>query len=270
MSAAPQGKYAEAAAETITETDEIEARSMMEHEGAPRRFRWASALAVSALLAVAAAAALAMSMGRELLGGADASDQAVGLQSEWAAKMDTGCGNWQDLAFGEAKEKVTLEQCKALCEVQPGCKQINYQADACGTSEGVAPGSCYLFGGDSFDSCIPETNTCWDLYDNPSPLPDGYKLQAAGTGCSNWEAIKLGDVKTVWSNEVCFKECQLTSGCTSFNFQKQDCQGNQQIGKGACYLFKDSCITEANSCWDLYSMTTAAVTTTADATTTGP
>jgi len=63
MSAVPQGEYAVAAAGTITETNEIEAQSLMQHEAVPRRFRWPSLLAVSVLLAVVATLSFALFKG---------------------------------------------------------------------------------------------------------------------------------------------------------------------------------------------------------------
>merc|ERR1712032_174490 len=157
-----------------------------------------------------------------------------------------GCADWKTSRI-EVIENVTKDDCDTACGITGGCKHTNYQPGQCGTSQGVAPGTCYLF-----SSCKTEPNDCWVLTNISGP--ELYSNQP-GQGCANWKDIKIGDASTGLTVDECGKLCAATSTCAQFNIQTSSCKDG--IAAGACYLFQAGCELQANDCWDLYTPETS-------------
>jgi len=81
-----------------------------------------------------------------------------------------------------------------------------------------------------------------------------WKLRLAQTGCSNMADIQLGKADVVDTADKCGERCNSTSGCIGFGYQSQG-QSECTAGggaKGSCYLWKASCSSVPNQCWDDY------------------
>jgi len=97
----------------------------------------------------------------------------------------------------------------------------------------------------------------------------------ATIGCSNWESIEIGVRASGLTLAQCQALCDADETCTMVNYQKDPCQPGFYVA-GGCLLFKGTCATERNECWELdykVEVTPAAtgnVTGTLLANTTGP
>jgi hypothetical protein len=80
----------------------------------------------------------------------------------------------------------------------------------------------------------------------------GLPTEQTGTGCSNFESIRLDLLEGLNLVDDCNKECRDRVGCTGFGFQPFDCGGDQAVGKGGCYLWLGDCTIEINHCWNNY------------------
>merc|ERR1719226_383983 len=109
-----------------------------------------------------------------------------------------GCSNWDRILLGSSSLP-SPHECMTTCSSTPGCASFNYQPGVCGTTEGVAPGTCYTYG----EGCVEKANTCWDLYYMSLPTPATWQLSASRTGCANWESIATGSTKTGLSSGEC-------------------------------------------------------------------
>merc|ERR1712032_1036432 len=73
-------------------------------------------------------------------------------------------------------------------------------------------------------------------------------------GCTNWEDIVIDDIIYETSADTCSDACLMTSGCIGFGFQDDACdswaKGVPQAG--GCMLWKGSCHTDYNDCWNDY------------------
>lgn len=89
-------------------------------------------------------------------------------------------------------------------------------------------------------------------------VPEGVECRR-GTGCSNWDRIRLGKALTMDSAATCAAECQKTAGCQGIGYQAEptakECDG-EAIGAGACYLWGGPCACETNVCWEDYRLNT--------------
>jgi len=87
---------------------------------------------------------------------------------------------------------------------------------------------------------------------------------AYGTiGCSNWASIEISRSQ-VKDQAECATKCDTTAGCTMYNWQQDACEPGWPVANG-CLLFKESCNTERNDCWELnYKLTAAEITVTQD------
>merc|ERR1712032_1588386 len=73
-------------------------------------------------------------------------------------------------------------------------------------------------------------------------------------GCTNWEDIVIDDIIYETSADTCSDACLMQSGCIGFGFQDDACdswdKGVPQAG--GCMLWKGSCHTDYNDCWNDY------------------
>jgi hypothetical protein len=91
------------------------------------------------------------------------------------------------------------------------------------------------------------------------------------TGCENWKALQILPAIENKSMEQCHRECAMTPGCWSFNYQPGVCGTAESIRPQSCLLlgstftplngssatgqqYERSCKQEVNNCWDLYQM----------------
>jgi len=82
------------------------------------------------------------------------------------------------------------------------------------------------------------------------------------TGCSNWNAIKIGPKSVFPTYSACATSCRYSPGCTGFNFEDANppvCSGgSSSSGVGACYRWGPStCSKEKNDCWDNFFLDNA-------------
>jgi hypothetical protein len=165
-----------------------------------------------------------------------------------------GCRKWYDAHLKTIKS-TTLVNCAAQCNSTANCYYYNWQpADCHGTEDnsgaglGTAANTCMLFTA----MCIREPNPCWDLYQNPNPVP-AWELTESRKGCANWESIKLGPALKDQTIASCGMQCHAHAECTGFGFQPGPCSGDQMVAQNACYLYRGNCTYTENPCWDYYT-----------------
>jgi len=104
----------------------------------------------------------------------------------------------------------------------------------------------------------------WEAADVVSRFAANYPK----TGCSNWKALHI-QYEEGHTRASCDALCHSYQGpvvCEAYNHQPLD---NSECGaggavKGACYLYRNGCEVQTNSCWDYYTIErNAAGTTTA-------
>lgn len=180
-----------------------------------------------------------------------------GSASEWRGEVASkeelqglllprkGCGNWMDVMLMDPLEGMDASSCASKCANTSGCfwSNIGYQC----ADPSVKPGACFLFS----VSCQIVDNNCWDL--QAAPGPPGPIMNTSRMGCSNWADIQI-DLLSGKNMMECATICGNTPGCKQINFQPGPCSGDQMVGEGACYLFKEGCVMKSNACWDLYDV----------------
>merc|ERR1712066_915774 len=117
---------------------------------------------------------------------------------------------------------------------------------------GVSTGLCFaLAAGVAVATTRKSTTTSqWRSADMMSKA--GYTV-TADTGCSDWEAQKIGDMMTATSDLDCLNKCLDVTGASYANFQDAACHDAALGAKpGACYCFS-GCTMVGNTCWDLIS-----------------
>jgi hypothetical protein len=261
-SAAASARHAELEIDTATESDGQHVRDAprADTDSADRRRLVLATLAALAL--VSAAVVVTNSIETTTTNTLDA---VVSTQSSTVSHR-TGCSNWREARLSRYTD-VNISFCEQKCGSSAGCAYYNYQPGACGiNSEGEPNGikaeSCYLF----TQQCKPESNPCWDLYQNAAPKP-GWTMIGPRHGCSNWKSLRIGDVLLDKTLPTCGSLCFNDPNCATFNFQPGPCSGDEMVGQGACYLFRDGCLEHNNTCWDLYEVVRGVqVATTAEAT----
>jgi len=121
---------------------------------------------------------------------------------------------------------------------------------------GVSTGLCFaLAAGVAVATTRKSTTTSqWRSADMMSKA--GYTV-TADTGCSDWEAQKIGDMMTATSDLDCLNKCLDVTGASYANFQRDKCH-DATLGAhpGACYCFS-GCTMVGNTCWDLISTSLA-------------
>merc|ERR1712087_378321 len=121
---------------------------------------------------------------------------------------------------------------------------------------GVSTGLCFaLAAGVAVATTRKSTTTSqWRSADMMSKA--GYTV-TADTGCSDWEAQKIGDMVTASSDLDCLNKCFAVTGAAHANFQRDKCN-DATLGAhpGACYCFS-GCTMVGNTCWDLNSTSLA-------------
>jgi len=68
-------------------------------------------------------------------------------------------------------------------------------------------------------------------------------------GCSNWESIEISRASGL-TLAGCQELCDADATCVSINFQADPCEPGYYVA-GGCILFKDTCMTQRNYCWEL-------------------
>jgi len=82
-----------------------------------------------------------------------------------------------------------------------------------------------------------------------------WTLQGPETGCKNWLTMALGPWTVGESVESCGQKCAETDECASFNVHNDGCEDDPfPFPDGACYLFKEGCVTHESACWAMYQM----------------
>ncbi|CAK0833654.1 unnamed protein product [Prorocentrum cordatum] len=139
---------------------------------------------------------------------------------------------------------VSPQKCRDLA----GCTSFSYQPGACKALSGR--GRCYLWSGE----CDHWANECWDTYNlsERERKPASWRKTASRYGCSNWKEAKIANSTIEISASACASKCADTKGCVGVNFQPGHCSGSEMMQKGSCYMWKQRCLPEYNSCWDLY------------------
>ncbi|CAK0842921.1 unnamed protein product [Prorocentrum cordatum] len=91
---------------------------------------------------------------------------------------------------------------------------------------------------------------------------DSWRKAREGSGCSNYESIRVFETVHSGSADSCGEYCKAHQGCVGFEFQKlsdQHCPRNSGSGTGACLLWFGECKEDSNGCYDRYEMTTSGV-----------
>lgn len=249
---APAELYADA---TATEDSQAESQAIIGQSPAPKGgLRWALAAGVSIVLAGAATVAVLARSGGQTTNrefnmvSAGSTGGGSGASVEATVVWRTGCKNWEKILIKAVPDVANKEACTAQCSNTTGCVQGNYQTNDCQENDavlGVKAKMCNLYGG----ACEEVENACWDLM---KLSVEGVTPTAHRTGCTNFDAIKMGGPTFEDNQYQCVNKCAGTSGCVSVNYQPGKCSGSQMAGKGACYMFNGQCDKTENPCWDLY------------------
>jgi len=102
---------------------------------------------------------------------------------------------------------------------------------------------------------IAAAGTWWSKSGNMDAVGDEVTGLATGgamygtIGCSNWASIEISRSQVADQNE-CATKCINTAECTMYNWQQNACEPGWPVANG-CLLFKGSCSTERNVCWQL-------------------
>ncbi|CAK0848431.1 unnamed protein product [Prorocentrum cordatum] len=88
-----------------------------------------------------------------------------------------------------------------------------------------------------------------------------FAVNARRCGCQNWAEIRLGATSVEESPAQCARRCGRTFGCVGFGYENQSCSDPHVCSsqEHTCILWKDKCVTNANSHWDDYVMISGAV-----------
>merc|ERR1719327_1089625 len=68
--------------------------------------------------------------------------------------------------------------------------------------------------------------------------------KSAGIGCENWDQMQTYTMmgRTL---EECQLKCSMIDGCSTFNYQENDCNLGEQLGPRACLIYVGECVQEA-------------------------